>query len=161
MIRLRPVISVREIPPAYAKSRAGLPSMASLVSESPSADEPKLLRYLQCGVFGCFFPDPGLGHDVLAPGKKVDRELPREALDADEPDAGPAPPTAVGVSGVFTDGVWLWPGVLAYYVAKYHVRVDPEFIDHARARNWTVPAGDVRLEELSFDAFTEPEVAQR
>src|SRR5690349_14944360 len=56
MVPLRPVISVREIPPCCALLRPGLPSIRSLVSDQPCAGEPRILQYLQQGVFGCFFP---------------------------------------------------------------------------------------------------------
>src|SRR5438874_2384074 len=100
MIVLRPVILVREIPPNTAKLRSQLPSIRSLISEQPHCDEAKILQYLQQGVFGCYYPDPGLARDVLVPGKKVDSYLPAEAL------AHPGCSTAIEPSGVLTDGVW-------------------------------------------------------
>jgi hypothetical protein len=154
MIILRPVISVREIPPNCASSRSQFPSLRSLVSEQPRGDEAKILQYLQQGVFGCFYPDAGLGRDVLEPGKKVDRQLSNDALGLPSASAFGPCSSVIEPSSVLTDGVWLWPGVLAYYVARYHVQVDPQFIDHARANNWTIQQAEVRLENLSFDAFS-------
>jgi hypothetical protein len=29
-----------------------------------------------------------------------------------------------------TDGRWVWPRDLAYYVREYHVRLPPEFVEH-------------------------------
>ncbi len=136
LIRLRPVLAVREIPSSCASSRSMFPSLRSFVSDQPHEDEARILQYLQQGVFGCFYPDSGLDRDVLMPGNKVDRQL---------------------TCSLLTDGVWLWPGVLAYYVARYHVRLDPEFVNHSRANTWTIQQSEVRLENLSFDAFDTPE----
>jgi len=156
MIVLRPVISVREIPPNTARLRSQLPSIRSLVSEKPHYEEAKILQYLQQGVFGCFYPDPKLAHDVLEPGKRVDRQLQHEALGL-APSATPgAASTSIDPSSVLTDGTWLWPGVLVYYLARYHVRLDPEFVDHARVRSWTIKQSEVKLDDLCWDAFRLP-----
>ncbi len=156
LIRLRPVIDVREIPASYASSRSAFPSIRSLVSDQPCEDEAKILQYLQQGVFGCFYPDSGLARDVLTAGKKVERQLTNEQLgQACAPDSPTCSPV-IDPHSLRTDGVWLWPSVLAYYVAKYHVRLDPEFINHARANNWVIRTSEVRLENLSFDAFDTP-----
>ncbi|MFJ3795659.1 hypothetical protein ACIPSJ_05180 [Streptomyces sp. NPDC090088] len=40
---------------------------------------------------------------------------------------------------LLTDGQWLWYSDLAHYVERYHVELDPTFIEHARSNNWTVP----------------------
>ncbi len=156
MIVLRPVISVREIPPNTAKLRSRLPSICSLVSEHPHHDEARILRYLQQGVFGCFYPDPKLAHDVLEPAKRVDRQ-PQEEERSVAPFSTPGfDSTSMDPSSVLTDGTWLWPGVLVYYLARYHLRLEPEFVDHARARNWTIRQSEVELDHLCWDAFRLP-----
>ncbi|NIK58274.1 hypothetical protein BJY22_003991 [Kribbella shirazensis] len=30
-----------------------------------------------------------------------------------------------------SDGVWYWPDGLVHYVTEHHVRLPPEFVDHA------------------------------
>ena len=40
----------------------------------------------------------------------------------------------------FTDGVWMWPGMLIHYLRKYHVALPTEFLDHMAAQDWAVPA---------------------
>ena len=37
-----------------------------------------------------------------------------------------------------TDGTYCWPGLLFYYVEKYHYQVDVEFVEHMRKNNWKV-----------------------
>lgn len=51
-------------------------------------------------------------------------------------------------SGFVTDGEWIWPIELSYYVRTYDVAVPKEFIQHARANGWQVP-------ELTVDELTE------
>ncbi len=56
-----------------------------------------------------------------------------------------------GVSGVpscMTDGVWVWPGDLAYYVDNYSLKISDEFLKHMKSRNWD-PSFDVSA--LDFD----------
>lgn len=35
-----------------------------------------------------------------------------------------------------TDGVWVWPSDLAYYVATHHVQVPTDFREHMRQEAW-------------------------
>jgi hypothetical protein len=37
---------------------------------------------------------------------------------------------------VLTDGVWAWPGDLAYYVENYGVGIPAEFLAHMHANKW-------------------------
>lgn len=38
-----------------------------------------------------------------------------------------------------TDGSWLWPGAVGYYLSQYGVPPEPEFLDHLRARRFELP----------------------
>ncbi|WP_206790014.1 ferredoxin [Amycolatopsis sp. MtRt-6] len=38
-----------------------------------------------------------------------------------------------------TDGVWAWPGAVAYYLREHGVPPDPELVAHIRARRYTAP----------------------
>jgi hypothetical protein len=156
MFVLRPVISVREIPPNTARIRSHLPSIRTLVSQQPHDEETRLLQYLQQGVFGCFYPDPKLAHDVLEPARRVNRQLPGEALGLTTSSAPGGDSISIDPNSVLTDGTWLWPGVLVYYLARYHLRLDPAFVDHARARNWSIRPSEVNLDDLCWDAFRLP-----
>ena len=49
MKELEPVIQVREIPPVCRSQRPYLPSLRDLVSETPHADESRILSYLGQG----------------------------------------------------------------------------------------------------------------
>lgn len=37
-----------------------------------------------------------------------------------------------------TDGIWMWPEELAYYVKTYHLKLDDKFIDTMRANDWHI-----------------------
>jgi hypothetical protein len=39
-----------------------------------------------------------------------------------------------------TDGVFVWPAELGYYVRKYHLRVPAAFVERMLSLNWQPPA---------------------
>jgi hypothetical protein len=45
-----------------------------------------------------------------------------------------------GSRSMRTDGDFVWPDVLAYYVEKYGVELPPIFEAHMAAAGWTAPA---------------------
>ncbi|WP_282205350.1 hypothetical protein [Kitasatospora fiedleri] len=48
-----------------------------------------------------------------------------------------------------TDGSWMWPSELAYYVETYHVELPADFLDHMASHGWITPeVGDEVLERL-------------
>ncbi|MFF3453713.1 hypothetical protein ACFYXH_05155 [Streptomyces sp. NPDC002730] len=50
-----------------------------------------------------------------------------------------------------TDGVWVWPSSLAYYVRKYHVKLPTEFLNRMASNDWMVG----ELEEAAVEAIYE------
>src|SRR3954468_21122957 len=56
----------------------------------------------------------------------------------------------VGTLALQTDGRWVWPADLAYYVTKYNVVLPTAFVDWARAAEWVPP-------QLSVDELTNVE----
>ncbi|SFR92162.1 hypothetical protein [[Clostridium] aminophilum] len=47
-----------------------------------------------------------------------------------------------GIAGTpddMTDGRWIWPGDLAYYVKNYDLRLSKDFTDYMADHNWIVP----------------------
>jgi hypothetical protein len=44
-----------------------------------------------------------------------------------------------GLLAIQTDGRWVWPADLAYYVREYNVQLPVHFVDWARAAAWTPP----------------------
>ena len=141
---LEPVISVRELPPAYRSQRQYLPSLVDQVSDAPQVDESLLLSYLGQGVDCGIYNDPGLLFDILRPGERVDDAGFREFV----PDPQRRHPHIM-----LTDGTWVWPGALLYYVSTYHVRLPERFRSHAAASGWKIDPASMNLEELDWDAF--------
>jgi hypothetical protein len=56
----------------------------------------------------------------------------------------------IGQLNILTDGTWVWPSDLSYYVARYHVALPGEFLADAAAHGWTPP-------RLSEDALARVE----
>lgn len=130
---LRPILDVKEIPPAHRELRKQLPSLRSFLSPTPAPSEPLVLSYLGQGIPCGVSYDPGLLHDVLAPGRRLD--------------------SACKPNAILTDGVWLWPGALQYYVREYHLRLPGEFLLFAQGQQWRIEPSRVCVDELSSEAF--------
>jgi hypothetical protein len=48
-----------------------------------------------------------------------------------------------------TDGEWLWPGDLGYYLLTYHISLPLDFLEHARSLNFVAPQiDDARLQDI-------------
>lgn len=54
--------------------------------------------------------------------------------DAFFPDNPPAVPLTFE-----TDGTWIWPGAVRYYLEKYGLPPETDFLAHIRANNFTLP----------------------
>lgn len=39
----------------------------------------------------------------------------------------------------YTDGNWIWPEYLVYFIEKYNISLPKEFMDHAQSNNGQVP----------------------
>ena len=53
-----------------------------------------------------------------------------------------------GCPDMLTDGTWIWPGDLVYYVEKYGLQLDPEFVLHMKNADYTI---DISIEDIDFD----------
>ena len=56
-----------------------------------------------------------------------------------------------GTPSVLTDGKWVWPGDLEYYVRSYRLALAPEFISDMRDNNWTVDLKESDLDYASIE----------
>ena len=43
-----------------------------------------------------------------------------------------------GCPDILTDGVWMWPGDLAYYVKKYHLELGKEVVQGMEDSGWHI-----------------------
>ncbi|MFF4257511.1 hypothetical protein ACFY1L_40630 [Streptomyces sp. NPDC001663] len=59
-----------------------------------------------------------------------------------------------------TDGVWVWPSSLAYYVARYHTELPGDFLRHMEATGWTPPALDADALESIVEQFMLEELGE-
>jgi len=150
MKSLRPVITVREIPPACSQARADLPSLQTYVSSTPSHGEALVLEYLCQGVICGIYNDRGMQYDVLESGRRIE---PFRRVGKTEDN------NVIQPNLILTDGTWVWPGALPYYVAIYHLQLPTEFLHHAERQNWHIDPASVPVEELNWDAFDSVAVA--
>ncbi|HKI31754.1 MAG TPA: hypothetical protein VKA46_07790 [Gemmataceae bacterium] len=144
MTALEPVILVRELPPARSQMRQQFPSLRELVEATPAPEEPAILSYLAQGVVCGIYNDPALLVDVLQPGRWLDA-----ACEHDPRLSG----LALQPSLMLTDGAWVWPGVLPYYVAAYHLRLPRRFVQFAEGHQWKVDPSAIRPEDVNWDAY--------
>jgi hypothetical protein len=138
------VIVVRELPPVCSGQRQHLPSIRDLVSPTPGPQERAILAYLAQGVDCGIYNDPGMLYDVIQPGKKIEFSSVQEV----GPDV-----SALAPHLIMTDGVWVWPGAVLYYIATYHIRLPDALLRHAERCQWTIDPSQFSPEELSWDAF--------
>lgn len=58
-----------------------------------------------------------------------------------------------GCPEILTDGVWIWPGDLVYYVQKYDAKLDSKFITHMIEHGYrnTCTMKDIDWEDIEFE----------
>jgi len=103
-----------EDPPAGRPSDDSLCAIRKRTASDPQPEEERIIRFLQAGI------------DIAA--SACFRDLIKGS--------------DVEAVVFMTDGEWVWTNALLYYVRNYHWRVEPEFVEHMRARQWHVPARD-------------------
>ncbi len=102
------------------------PSIMDVLNKN-NADKNAICRYLQSGY-------------VLAACGSV-------VKDVVCPDEG-----VIGAPDEITDGVWIWPADLAYYVEKYNIKLDEAFIRHMSENSWRIPA-DLEIDEDDIEVI--------
>ena len=109
---------------------AGLPSLADAVAASPQDHEEEIAAYLE------------RAPNYSAMGKVV--------FDALGPTGG-----KILFPATNTDGLYMWPAELAYYVRKYHVRLPQQFVDRLRSLHWNPPpASEINFANLDVGLAT-------
>lgn len=79
-----------------------------------------------------------------------------EAFGQDELDVLASRPVVVGAMRILTDGLWVWPNVVAYYVEHHGLSVPLELVERMRENNWEVP----EVGDAAFDAIVDALVGQ-
>ena len=86
----------------------------------------QICKYLESGV--TLVTSPGVASDVINPERGE-----------------------IGTLSALTDGTWLWPGDLAYYVRNYSIELPDEFIQSMVNNNWSVP---IKIEDIDIETLT-------
>ncbi|HEY3709940.1 MAG TPA: ferredoxin [Amycolatopsis sp.] len=55
-----------------------------------------------------------------------------------------------------TDGSWVWPGAVAYYLREHEVAPDPELLSHIRGHRFAVPEVGEPARDLALASITGP-----
>ncbi|MCR5627408.1 MAG: hypothetical protein K6F99_08820 [Lachnospiraceae bacterium] len=99
----------------------------SINKEKPENIE-KIYQYLRGGVE--FIVSPEITQDIIAPEKGTS-----------------------GIASSYTDGIWLWPGDLAYYVKNYNLKLPDEFISTMKDNDWQISKtiDDMNYDEIVID----------
>ena len=69
--------------------------------------------------------------------------IPTVCTDVIEPERGTS-----GVASQYTDGTWLWPGDLSYYVKNYNLKLPDDFITSMHKNKWQIP---ITIDDLDCD----------
>lgn len=103
----------------------GLELKPELGRSTDPEEEEELLRFLRGGSVA--IRSPGLREDRLDPSRE------------------PTVPF-----GYLTDGTWIWPMELAYYLEQHHVLPQEEFVEHMRSRDFIAAAPDTSVAEAAY-----------
>jgi len=100
-------------------------SLKNIINNCAKADENKIIDYLKSGVV--WVACGGATSDVLNPSNGI-----------------------IGPPDILTDGSWVWPADLIYYVQQYHITLDENFINHIIKNNWLISRDEINLDNLEF-----------
>jgi hypothetical protein len=116
--------------PAWLRERAGLGAAPGAVIAAPLFDGPDPVVRDRPAVH------PQELDDVLAYLENAPVVLAARSYgpDALKPDATPSVPLSF-----HTDGTWVWPGGVAYYLRNHHVPPVPQLVQHIRDNGYAVP----------------------
>jgi hypothetical protein len=102
------------------------PSLEDCRAETLDDNEAQIVRYLESGHMHTIAS--GIVADVLSDDGDVE----------------------IGPPHILTDGTYVWPADLSYYVRNYHVRLPKHFVLHAQRNNFQIP-GNVDIDSLKLE----------
>ncbi|QQQ75840.1 TNT domain-containing protein [Saccharothrix sp. 6-C] len=131
--------------PAWLRDRAGLGSAEAGVIAAPLFDGPDPVAHDRPAVH------PQELDDVLAYLENAPVVLAARSYgpDALKPDATPSVPLSF-----HTDGTWVWPGGVAYYLRNHHVPPVPQLVQHIRDHGYAVPPVTAEAERAASAVAT-------
>lgn len=109
----------------FSDLRYGEPSerrIADCVRDICTEDQGKYSVYLSSGRM--IIASPGFSRDIFSPDK------------------------IIGPLSMLTDGVYIWPSDLAYYVRSYNVQLPEHFIAHGDELGWMIPEFEISNIEI-------------
>ena len=101
----------KEMP--YTMEKWDCLSIYDFIQEMPAENDKAICQYLREGI--ALFPCNITANDIISPDHKE-----------------------IGKLILLTDGQWLWPSDLEYYVKNYHLQLDPAFVETMRKNGWHV-----------------------
>lgn len=102
----------------------GTSLLISLSGRFPQEDEEKIISYLESGY--SFIATMTLYRDYLDISQSSDH-------------------LHIVPAGYSTDGTWVWPDSLTYYVKNHHLRIPRVFKDQMIANQWMIPTEATRI----------------
>ncbi|MBE7071465.1 MAG: hypothetical protein E7383_01780 [Ruminococcaceae bacterium] len=102
------------------------PSIMDFIGKEDKSLIDNICSYLESGV--PLATTPGVVDDIINPDRGV-----------------------IGTPTALTDGTWVWPGDLSYYVKTYKLKLSDEFIQTMKDNNWKIP---ITLEDIDLDSLT-------
>lgn len=130
VVKLKDVVRFRE----YLFGLPTDPSMREAMAPEPWPHQDDLLRYLRSGYVIAVVMGGGM-RDGFDRGQSTCPMINGRLVD--------------GMTSM-TDGVWVWCAGLIYFIEKYNVRVDPEFVAHARSKGWAVDHSEIGPYQYDF-----------
>ena len=105
-------------------------SILDFINKGSQDNIDMIYQYLKSRVE--FIVSPEVTHDIISPEKGTS-----------------------GTASSYTDGIWLWPGDLAYYVKNYKLKLPDEFISTMAQNNWKISKtlDDMDYEEIVIDGI--------
>lgn len=98
-------------------------SILEFIDKGNCADIDKVCTYLKSGIE--LIISPSVTKDLINPEKGTS-----------------------GTASLYTDGMWVWPGDLAYYVKNYNLRLSDAFLATMVSNEWKV---NLKETDLNFD----------
>ncbi|MBD5461989.1 MAG: hypothetical protein HDR24_02845 [Lachnospiraceae bacterium] len=102
------------------------PSILKFIREKEELEEEKICNYLEEGII--LVACGGVVKDIINPNNGF-----------------------VGCPDMLTDGIWIWPGDLTYYVKKYHLELGRDFIQTMKDNDWQIKnVPDINYDDLEI-----------
>ncbi|MFI0262541.1 hypothetical protein ACH4OW_26280 [Streptomyces sp. NPDC017056] len=104
-------------------------SLTLAMEGPPAPDEDRILSYLEDGEE--IFSTMGAERDAISRDEWIG-----------------------GAGSLLTDGEWVWPVDLVYYLSRYHIALPADFLDHVRKSGYQAPrVPDDRSREIMAELF--------